>query len=499
VLRELPEQDPATTVEDAEVLEQEDLEARGVLQEIHSKKRILDAGALKVLAHTFYQGPLGEKLSELGEQRSEAGWGEAQLKIPLEVPRIGWSTARSVKHQSKVRFDPNPKVVTFLSDLLPYELGCQCSWMRPIKKACQVLPSPILKRCSGDFKRKMSVVSSARSSEIFCRDTPTDQDNRVYTEQGTMSEQPWQVVRKRRWWRERKRDLAMKQPPPKSLQHINKFKQKMLGRCFNCLGRGHRLAQCRDPNRCWRCNGCGHISTHCSKKPFVRVCPYPSSPKSKEATTLSPDAVTIRQAPASLPLKPSAMERHSSLGGAAADDQQWRWREGFRIDREREPQGSAINYPGNPRFRPRCVFKRAVISEEMNQRCRYLTKHAVVITDEGAMVIRSREEVKDLIQFSCGIRKHDFAIYRSTPEPFIAIFHEEHDRDIVFAAGRALDGPVELAFHEWGIDRFGEREILPFQMRLCLEDIPQFAWCKEVADKVLGDEAFIHSVEEDTI
>jgi hypothetical protein len=382
VLRELPEQDPATTVEDAEVLEQEDLEARGVLQEIHSKKRILDAGALKVLAHTFYQGPLGEKLSELGEQRSEAGWGEAQLKIPLEVLRIGWSTARSAKHQSKVRFDPNPKVVTFLSDLLPYELGCQCSWMRPIKKACQVLPSPILKRCSGDFKRKMSVVSSARSSEIFCRDTPTDQDNRVYTEQGTMSEQPWQVVRKRRWWRERKRDLAMKQPPPKSLQHINKFKQKMLGRCFNCLGRGHRLAQCRDPNRCWRCNGCGHISTHCSKKPFVRVCPYPSSPKSKEATTLSPDAVTIRQAPTSLPLKPTAMERHSSLGGAAADDQQWRWREGFRIDREREPQGSAINYPGNPRFRPRCVFKRAVISEEMNQRCRYLTKHAVVITDE---------------------------------------------------------------------------------------------------------------------
>jgi hypothetical protein len=115
------------------------------------------------------------------------------------------------------------------------------------------------------------------------------------------------------------------------------------------------------------------------------------------------------------------------------------------------------------------------------------------------MAIRSRGEVKDLIQFSCGIRKHDFAVYRSTPEPFIAIFHEEHDRDIVFAAGRALDGPVELAFHEWDIDRFGEREILPFQMRLCLEGIPQFAWCKEVADKVLGDEAFIHSVKEDTI
>jgi hypothetical protein len=102
----------------------------------------------------------------------------------------------------------------------------------------------------------------------------------------------------------------------------------------------------------------------------------------------------------------------------------------------------------------------------MNQRYRYLTKHAVVITDEGPMVIRSREEVKDLIQFSCGIRKHDFVVYQSTPEPFIAIFLEEHDRDIVFAMGRALDGLVELAFHEWDIDRFGEREILSFQMRL---------------------------------
>jgi hypothetical protein len=45
VLRELPEQDPATTVEDVGVLEQEDLEVWGVLQEIHSKKRIPDAGA----------------------------------------------------------------------------------------------------------------------------------------------------------------------------------------------------------------------------------------------------------------------------------------------------------------------------------------------------------------------------------------------------------------------------------------------------------------------
>jgi hypothetical protein len=43
----------------------------------------------------------------------------------------------------------------------------------------------------------------------------------------------------------------------------------------------------------------------------------------------------------------------------------------------------------------------------------------------------------------------------------------------VFAAGRLIEGPIELAFHPWELDR-----------------------CKEVAEKVLCDEVLIHHVEE---
>jgi hypothetical protein len=108
------------------------------------------------------------------------------------------------------------------------------------------------------------------------------------------------------------------------------------------------------------------------------------------------------------------------------------------------------------------VYKVVDTSEDMEQRQQWLTNHAVIITEEGPMGVCSREEVKDLIQHHLGISKHEFSVYRSNPEPFIAFFHDTYARDVVFAATRIIDGPVELGFHAWELDRFGEREIIPY-------------------------------------
>jgi hypothetical protein len=35
-----------------------------------------------------------------------------------------------------------------------------------------------------------------------------------------------------------------------------------------------------------------------------------------------------------------------------------------------------------------------------------------------------------------------------------------------------LDGPIELGFHAWDLDRFGDREIIPYQVRISLEGLP---------------------------
>jgi hypothetical protein len=159
-----------------------------------------------------------------------------------------------------------------------------------------------------------------------------------------------------------------------------------------------------------------------------------------------------------------------------------------------EVRGNAVNFPGNPRFRPRCAFKLADTSEEMESRKEMLTRHDVVITDDGPMAAQSREEVKDIILQHFGIRKHEYYIYRSHPEPFIAIFREANASDIVFAAGRVVEGPVELGFHAWDLDRFGNRQIIHYHVKLSLEGIPQHACFKQVADKVLSDEAVVHHV-----
>jgi hypothetical protein len=49
----------------------------------------------------------------------------------------------------------------------------------------------------------------------------------------------------------------------------------------------------------------------------------------------------------------------------------------------------------------------------------------------------------------------EFSVYYSTPESFLAVFRDEHDRDVIFAAGRVVDGPIELGFHAWELDKIG--------------------------------------------
>jgi hypothetical protein len=104
-----------------------------------------------------------------------------------------------------------------------------------------------------------------------------------------------------------------------------------------------------------------------------------------------------------------------------------------------------------------------------------------------------------IVTFTVVTHKHDCYIYRSYTEPFIAIFPDTHNRDVVFAAARVVDAPIVLGFHTWKLDRFGDRMNLPYHVRLCIEGIPQHAWLREVADKVLCDEAIIHHIEENTL
>lgn len=140
-----------------------------------------------------------------------------------------------------------------------------------------------------------------------------------------------------------------------------------------------------------------------------------------------------------------------------------------------------------------------VMTQEMEQREQLLTSNALVVTEAGALGLGSKDELKDVIFHHFGIRKHEFNVFRSAPEPFLVLFSEQADRYLAFAEGRFIEGPYEFRFQLWDADLHGSRLYIPYHIKLSLEGIPQHAWYHDVAKKVLCDEAVIHHIDADTL
>jgi hypothetical protein len=107
----------------------------------------------------------------------------------------------------------------------------------------------------------------------------------------------------------------------------------------------------------------------------------------------------------------------------------------------------------------------------MEQRREMLSSHAVVITEEGSW------------EFSLEMREETSStntLAKERMSSLFKIFTESQARDVVFAVGRAVDGPIELCFHAWELDRFGDRVIIPYHVRLCIRgDVTSiFVWTR---------------------
>jgi hypothetical protein len=57
---------------------------------------------------------------------------------------------------------------------------------------------------------------------------------------------------------------------------------------------------------------------------------------------------------------------------------------------------------------------------------------------------------------------------------------------------------IELRFHPWDVDRYGDRDLIPFHVKLSIKGLPQHVWFQVIANKILGDAALIHHVDPST-
>jgi hypothetical protein len=141
-------------------------------------------------------------------------------------------------------------------------------------------------------------------------------------------------------------------------------------------------------------------------------------------------------------------------------------------DSEHAPVAYFLGYP---HLRPRVVEKTTWAPDEVQQRRQLLTQHALVITEEGALGVASREDVAEIIGHHFDLLRYEFQVFHSHLEPFLVLVSDRATRDVVLTRGKVSDGPIELRFHPWNVDHNAKRTLIPYHVKLNIEGLPQHA------------------------
>lgn len=144
-------------------------------------------------------------------------------------------------------------------------------------------PSPL--RLRNPFKPALKGPAHYASARLMDREPDTKSSSRSPSSQleqpqqedrGESHQQPWQLIRKRRWWR-KERQQGSNSHLPSTIPGQQKFKAWVSGRCFNYVAYDHKRAQCRNPATCWVCKRCV-ISHQDAKAKQQLEDPTPSKP-----------------------------------------------------------------------------------------------------------------------------------------------------------------------------------------------------------------------------
>jgi hypothetical protein len=155
------------------------------------------ARSLPVIISGHLCGPSSNPGADVGASQIERQWagGPAGSLLPgCQNP----SSSVSPRHR-KVRFASSPMVLPFLAALPPFELGRSCCSLRPTKALKPIRLVPILK--------SHSTIMAPRTTAFPCNMTttaPQEISEDWHEDQEQDTEQPWQLVRRKRWWRKEK-------------------------------------------------------------------------------------------------------------------------------------------------------------------------------------------------------------------------------------------------------------------------------------------------------
>jgi hypothetical protein len=232
----------------------------------------------------------------------------------------------------------------------------------------------------------------------------------------------------------------------------------MQDKCFRCLARGHRAAECRDPVKCFKCGRSGHKSWHC-----------PQNSKASKTTTPQPPSVQPQAPP------PLDHSNFPPLGN---------WTMAFR-------SSTAI--------RPEESFAVAHSCGDMDIELDHLASHAVwawLGRDRPAIGI---DVIKKAFCSRFAVLPVDITVARHYPEDFFITFVHRHHRDAAVACRDFQHGNLDIRVRQWQLPIHGDHDDLKYHVRLCLEGIPLQAWNESIAKRVVASSCDLHYIDADSL
>ncbi|KAG0533265.1 hypothetical protein BDA96_04G178100 [Sorghum bicolor] len=262
------------------------------------------------------------------------------------------------------------------------------------------------------------------------------------------------------------------------------YKTPFAGRCYRCLGRDHKLAECRDPLRCLTCRGNGHLARDCPlKKPTIRNLPIHSRltfPKSSIHSRLSfPQPV---KPPIHSRLAFPPLPQPSAAAPTCSTNAEMTW------------------YPGMPENRPAAGSVVVLTSAAMVQETTRLRTRAVLL------VARNRPHniditIGDVSRVVAGcvcMPPHEMRTTRHRPEDFMIIFDAAHQRTLALRVGNVRVKGVLFNFVPWTEHAHGGDVTWWYHVRMAIENLPSHAWNLDVLKEMLGEVCLFDKIDRAT-
>ncbi|KQJ86288.2 hypothetical protein BRADI_4g04495v3, partial [Brachypodium distachyon] len=221
----------------------------------------------------------------------------------------------------------------------------------------------------------------------------------------------------------------------------------MAGRCFNCLEDDHVSALCQNPTRCRRCGGEGHVARAC----------HATSPV---------DLATV--VPSRSPPSPCSHPAPPARGTSTA---------------------AMMVAPG--RLAPHALGRVIVPRSPAIQNAEAALRWSLLVSLVGERRRVPVSEARGVISRSCPAVENHFTLHSFWPVEFLCVLDSCSARDALLAVGQVEGCRFSLRFFKWNRQLQARLCKFRFRVHLELDGIPPHAWCKEVAEAILGPACWI--------